>query len=574
MLRYLKFYPLLLPLILLILGYFRPVTALNQDLGRHLLTGKIITQSMQIPSINLFSYTYPDFPFINHHWLSEVIFYLVTSIGGYPGLFALSLLLIISAFSLVLFTAAKTAKTIPLAFLSIIYLRILFERTDLRPELFSFLFLSLIITVLYRYRSTYTKLIFLLIPLQLLWVNSHIYFPIGILVTLLFAIDIGVTHRKDLLAKQPKILLLILICMGLVTLINPQGITGALYPLTVMQNYGYSIEENQTPFFLQSLGFAKPSFFYLGLAMFTLFSTLILTIKKARLIDWFLAILFSIIALSAVRNFPLFVFSTLIPCSYALSILCNQLSRLGKTRGTFIKFASLIFLLILFIWQAKVITTTHPVGYGVHEDAKLSLNFIKQEKIQGPIFNNFDIGSYIESRLYPGERVFIDGRPEAYPASFIKSVYIPMQQNPDLFHKASDTYRFNAIIFSHTDQTPWGEQFISSIIRDKNWKTVYLDSTIIVLLKNNDQNTSSIKRLGLQDTLPMTMPSDERLLRQAAHFYSAASLPEQLLPVLKRLVDISPNDCQLLGVLTSLYLQQNDPVSQIYQQKYQSSCMR
>jgi hypothetical protein len=434
--------------------------------------------------------------------------------------------------------------------------------------------MALMITVLYRYREKYTKFVFLLIPLQLLRSNSHIYFPIGILVTLLFIIDIGVTHRKNLLARQPKVLFLTLTGMGLVTLMNPHGLSGALYPLTVMQNYGYTIEENQTPFLLQSLGFAKPTFFYISLGMITLFSALILTIKKARLVDWLLAIIFSAVALSAVRNFPLFVFATLIPCAHALSSLLSHLPSPHKKYQGLITYSMPLLLLILFIWQANSVTAIHPIGYGVYEDGKQALNFIKRERIDGPIFNNFDIGSYIESRLYPKEKVFIDGRPEAYPAAFIKNTYIPMQQDPALFLKVSNAYHFNAIIFSHTDQTPWAEQFIGTIIQSPDWKTVYLDPTLIVLVKNSQQNAVLIKKFGLPQTLPMTLPNDERLLRQAAHFYSTASLPKQLLPILKRLTDIKPHDCQILGALTAQYLAQNDPATQIYQLRYQRSCIQ
>jgi len=49
----------------------------TQDLGRHLKLGEIIIQTGRVPSTNLFSYTYPQFSFINHHWLSEVIFYVL-----------------------------------------------------------------------------------------------------------------------------------------------------------------------------------------------------------------------------------------------------------------------------------------------------------------------------------------------------------------------------------------------------------------------------------------------------------------------------------------------------------------
>src|SRR3990167_274477 len=54
---------------------FRTDYSFDQDLGRHLKLGEIISKSTHIPKINLFSYTNPDFPFINTHWLFEVIAY-------------------------------------------------------------------------------------------------------------------------------------------------------------------------------------------------------------------------------------------------------------------------------------------------------------------------------------------------------------------------------------------------------------------------------------------------------------------------------------------------------------------
>lgn len=59
--------------------FFHTDSAITQDLGRHLTLGKIIWEKKYVPSTNLFSYTNPDFPFINHHWGSEVIFYMLSS---------------------------------------------------------------------------------------------------------------------------------------------------------------------------------------------------------------------------------------------------------------------------------------------------------------------------------------------------------------------------------------------------------------------------------------------------------------------------------------------------------------
>ncbi|CAN5151108.1 hypothetical protein BH09PAT1_BH09PAT1_0320 [soil metagenome] len=564
-----------LPALLLLIGFFHHITAYDQDLGRHILTGEIIAKTLHIPVTNLFSYTFPTFPFINHHWGAEVIFYFITTFAGNMGLFILSLFVIFTACFLFFFEGQKKTQVVPTAFLSLVYLRILFERTDLRPELFSFLFLAIIVFILYRYRERFTNLIFLLPLIQLLWTNTHIYFPIGILITSLFIIDEVITHRKKLLNAHTKTLVGIFLGMGVLTLFNPHFLTGALYPLHVFQNYGYTIEENQTPFFLQSLGFTKPSFLYLEIAVVLLFISLACSWKKTKPIDWLLAIVFTLISLSAVRNFPLFVFATFIPCARAFSESLTPLfSFLSRKPPVWIT-TILIILVIFFSWQVHTVLGLGRFGYGVDIGGEKALDFFQQQHIHGPIFNNFDIGSYIESRLYPEEKVFIDGRPEAYPASFIQNTYEKMQQDPIFFNEVSEHYHFNAIIFSHTDQTPWAESFMNTIIRNPDWRTVYLDPTMIILLKNNSQNHALITEFGMQNEhITMNLPNDNILIRQAAHFYSVANLSKQLEATLLRLVTINPTDCSSLGVLASLYSQTQNPASSIYQTKYQTQCAR
>ena len=64
----------------------QPVNTMTADLGRHLKNGELFFQNWQIPDTNLYSYTYPDYPFINHHWGAGVIFYAVFTLGGFSGL--------------------------------------------------------------------------------------------------------------------------------------------------------------------------------------------------------------------------------------------------------------------------------------------------------------------------------------------------------------------------------------------------------------------------------------------------------------------------------------------------------
>ncbi len=563
----------LLPLSLLFIGYFHPITAYNQDLGRHLITGQLILKTFSVPTTNLFSYTYPNFPFINHHWGSEIIFYLTKILSGDLGLFTLSLLVIGTACTVIFLYCAKRTTILPLVFLALLYLRILFERTDLRPELFSFLILSLMITILYTFRQNFTRVIFLLIPLQLLWTNLHIYFPIGILVTLLFVIDEVITNRKKLLTSHTKTLLFVFIAMGGVTLLNPHFLEGALYPLKVFQNYGYTIEENQTPFFLQSLGYSKPTFLYLEISIILLFTSLFLSWKKASIVDWLLSIVFTLIALSAVRNFPLFVFATFIPGSLAFSRATEPIQKWVKNKPP-IYLITICFLLIgFFVWQLRTSLTLTPIGYNVDEQGKKALDFVIDNNIKGPIFNNFDIGSYIEYRLYPNQKVFIDGRPEAYPASFIQDTYIKIQQDPTLFNKVTEKYHLNSIIFSHTDQTPWGEQFLKDISTNPNWTPVYLDSTMLILVRKSLNNSTLVQKYGFNvSEKSLTLPKDAGDLKQLAHFYSLVGATSQLERVLHELLFILPHDCPTLHVLASLYTQTNNPAAYVYTQEFNSTC--
>jgi len=177
---------------------------MNQDLGRHFLLGEIVLKTLNVPKINLFSYTYPDFPFINLHWFSEVIFYLIFKAISFDGLLIFSTLIVLLAF-LIVFLKAYKNNLIPATISSILYFGVLFERTEIRPEIFSFLFLSIFIVILYKNREKATKIVFLLPLIALFWVNMHIYFAIGLSAIGLFLVESVIIKRKLLFQKIPFI---------------------------------------------------------------------------------------------------------------------------------------------------------------------------------------------------------------------------------------------------------------------------------------------------------------------------------------------------------------------------------
>ena len=137
------------------------------------------------------------------------------------------------------------------------------------------------------------------------------------------------------------------------------------------------------------------------------------------------------------------------------------------------------------------------MGLGFEENVKGAMDFVLANGLPKPIYNNFDIGSYVFYRGYPKYKVFVDGRPEAYPAQFFTGVYIPSQSDYKNFKEVEEIYQFKTIIFSHTDQTPWGRNFLQNVVKDSEWKAVYVDDFMIVL--------TSLARPGLARLVPIDL---------------------------------------------------------------------
>src|SRR5207253_2608348 len=122
------------------------------DLGRHLKLGQVVLQCLCVPQTNLFSYTNPDFPIVNHEWLGEVIFYLVSVIFGLNGLLIFKMILVIAAASLIYCVALKKGSLFWVTILSVPAISLFSMRFFVLPELFSYLFLAIFVFLIERYK--------------------------------------------------------------------------------------------------------------------------------------------------------------------------------------------------------------------------------------------------------------------------------------------------------------------------------------------------------------------------------------------------------------------------------------
>ena len=102
---------------------------------------------------NFYSYTFPAFPVTNHHWLVGALFFLLWRAAGFAGLHISFLLLCLAAFFVFFDRARREAGTGIAAAIAVPVIFLLAERTEVRPEILSYLFCGIFIRVLSRVRE-------------------------------------------------------------------------------------------------------------------------------------------------------------------------------------------------------------------------------------------------------------------------------------------------------------------------------------------------------------------------------------------------------------------------------------
>src|SRR3989344_2875439 len=404
--------------------------SIGQDIGRHLKTGEIIWQAKEVPKTNLFSFTEPDFPFTNHHWLSEVIFYGIYGWFGFTGLILLKVVFVLAAFLLLFFVAKKYATFWPIVISFLFSIFIFIERTEVRPEIFSFVILAFFLWVLFgeKYRGstlnlqkgrtsnllqgrTFDWLWFLPIA-QLLWVNLHIYFFIGPVLVLSFLIDQLINLKNKQVnrslsqfdgeesgaRKRPIHLfvdlsirrtLTVLCLVFIVTIFNPNGIQGALLPFNILKEYVFSIVENQTLAFLANFfGFKLTIFvFKLSVAAAVILSVINFRKTRQRIFE-ILILIFSIYAgFKMLRNLPLYALVSF----PILAILLSDVSQSTKTKlvtydvtrriSRVFKIAVAVFLFFMIFWVSgggyyKAIRSAKVFGFSVSGEVEKAVKII------------------------------------------------------------------------------------------------------------------------------------------------------------------------------------------------------
>ena len=204
--------------------------------------------------------------------------------------------------------------------------------------------------------------------------------------------------------------------------------------------------------------------------------------KRARLGEIFLVLITALGALRSVRHIPIFSL-------FAAPVLAKHLWAIAKDRGwdklltgaetrpTGIKLLINIVLLLtplalgaFRVWHFAV----HQRDYATIRNPVAAVEFLKSQRLPGPIYNRYGWGGYLIYQLYPDYRVYIDGRADVYGDEFFAEA---MRTYDGASDWASSLDRYNIQTVLIEPNVP-----LASLLRNdhEKWKVVYEDNDAII----------------------------------------------------------------------------------------------
>lgn len=560
------------------------------DLPRQIMIGQQIVQgNWHILYENTFSYTEPHFTFYNHHWLSGVIFYLLDTALGWPGLSIFKIVILLTTFGILFKASLKKADFWLVALVSLPAILILQERTGLRPEVFSYLFIAIYIyTLLHAAEHPESNQIWWLIPLQLLWVNMHVFFSIGLMLVAGFLLEKIIIHwhtlKKNVLVKKAAVVLVAII---IVSFMNPRGVGGVFYRYP---SISLPISENQSIAEYEKYAAANADIsvrIFKPVVAAAAVSLIIFGIfrhrqkqPKALPIFYFLAILATIIlSFMVMRGLALFGYMLLLFLPAILNepwlYLRERMARTNPKIRVIVGKVLIVCLVITLAWCTYLRGSGTIGGYaerglGLASMSEGGIHFFQANNLTGPIFNDSDIGSYLIYYLYPQEKVFSDNRfGDAYSSSFWDDTYLPTLGSEIKWQEEFQKYNFNVIFLYQYDGGPNFREFMYNRMRDPAWVFVYGDAFSIIFVRNVPANQTVIDTYRITsanayerlDYLLASPIEDDQVA--AADIFNLLGRVDLSRKVFLDVVTKRPNNGKIWMIMAEWELTENNPANSL-----------
>jgi hypothetical protein len=242
---------------------------MDTDFWWHLRTGELILEQRAVPQVDLYTYTDYDKPWIDLHWGFQLLITGLYRLGGVELVTLAKAAIITGAVAIAWFAGGRNLPTWLKAMLWIPAVISISGRGYERPEMLTQLFLAAWLWIAVRVAER-PRLIWLLPIVQVVWVNCHALFVLGLVVGAAYAADCLAREfaggRWGLAppARQPsgQVIVRAGALVAVACLANPYFEEGAKFPLTLYRKFSvdydfYSVNIGE---FRPPIAFLKESF--------------------------------------------------------------------------------------------------------------------------------------------------------------------------------------------------------------------------------------------------------------------------------------------------------------------------
>ena len=137
--------------------------------------------------------------------------------------------------------------------------------------------------------------------------------------------------------------------------------------------------------------------------------------------------------------------------------------------------------------------------------------FIERQRIPGRIFNSFGVGGCLAGRLWPGKKVYLDGRITVYGLPFLLH-YNDILIDPELLPEESERWGITMALFDHLN--PSNLALLKWLERSPDWELIRFDSNSALYLKADTPGLPALREAGLEEPLrPEGLPPREAAVR-------------------------------------------------------------
>lgn len=462
--------------------------AFDSDTFWHLRAGAWILENGRVPTVDVFSHTAPGAPWRYPGWLAEVALVGAYRTGGLSGLtvFAAITVMVGLAFVWLLLEGhilVRAATLLLAAATSAVY-------WAARPHLVTFALSSFFLWVLERRRRGRKDWVFWLLPVAMaVWVNVHGGFAIGFLLILMYLAADGIDFlaavvrargtwgelwnlRKNELARLAGVLVASLAAAGL----NPHGPAILAYPwqtvaIPVLQQH---IQEWQSPDFHQP---GLYPFLAMLIALLVAFGT---SRRAGTASELVLTAAWSILALLAVRNVAIFALVVApVLCRHSGTILEPLLgndveeSRKDPRRRRIHALAAGVMVIAGVAWASVQFAPQRNLAR-LKEIAPVdAVAAMHALELKGPVFNDYNWGSYLLWAAYPQYPTFVDGRTDVFPGRVFED-YVVLWSAQRNWQGLLQEYGIRLVLLPP-------EAPLVRALEDRGWPVRYRDNAAVVL---------------------------------------------------------------------------------------------